>query len=420
VADREGEHYAQPVRLRHRRLVASVLLVTVALAGWLAFSPASTPKPTAGSYHGRTAGALSAPARRSPATRARAVKPSSAGKTALSLDRLAGQRIIYAYSGLKPPSSLVALIHAGEAAGVILFGPNIANLEQIHAVVEQLQQASLTSPLHTRMLILTDQEGGQVRRLPGAPVLSEKQIGERSNSIELASLSGRGAEENLASVGINVNLAPVLDVYRQPGDFIDQFQRSYSANARDVTNLGAAFIAAQQLSGVAATAKHFPGLGAATQSQNTDLRPTVLNSPLAVLRSVDELPYRKAIAAGVKLVMLSWATYPALDPHYPAGLSADVIRGELRTRLGFHGVTITDGINAGAVTPFGSLAERGVQAAAAGADLILCAAANPARNSPAQGLTVLHALASALATHHLTWTQNEQAVARIMVLRGAG
>lgn len=93
---------------------------------------------------------------------------------------------------------------------------------------------------------------------------------------------------------------------------------------------------------------------------------------------------------------------------------------KLRTRLGFHGVTITDGINAGAVTPCGSLAERGVQAAAAGADLILCAATNPARNSPAQGLTVLHALASALATHHLTWTQNEQAVARIMVLRGAG
>lgn len=285
MADREGEHYAQPVRL-NRRLVASVLLVTVALAGWLAFSPASTPKPTAGSYHGRTAGALSAPARRSPATRARAVKPSNAGKTELSLDRLAGQRIIYAYSGLKPPSSLVALIHAGEAAGVILFGPNIANLEQIHAVVEQLQQASLTSPLHTRMLILTDQEGGQVRRLPGAPVLSEKQIGERPNSIELASLSGRGAEENLASVGINVNLAPVLDVYRQPGDFIDRFQRSYSANARDVTNLGAAFIAAQQLSGVAATAKHFPGLGAATQSQNTDLRPTPaeLSSSSAALR----------------------------------------------------------------------------------------------------------------------------------------
>ena len=141
----------------------------------------------------------------------------------------------------------------------------------------------------------------------------------------------------------------MLDVYRHAGNFIDEFQRSYSSNPATVARLGRAFITAQQRKDVAATAKHFPGLGAAGRSQNTDLRPVKLSMSLATLRAIDEAPYKSAIAAGVKLVMTSWATYPALDASRPAGLSSKVIGGELRGRLGFKGVTITDGIDAGAV-----------------------------------------------------------------------
>ena len=284
-------------------------------------------------------------------------------------------------------------------------------------MIDGLQRAALSSPLHTRLLILIDQEGGEVRRLPGAPAMSEKQVGQSRHPAALARSGGTAAGQNLASVGVNVNLAPVLDVYRHAGNFIDQFQRSYSSDPREVAGLGAAFIAAQQSTGVAATAKHFPGLGAAAQSQNTDLRPVILNPSPGVLRSVDELPYQSAIAAGVKLVMTSWAIYPALDPHRPAGLSPLVLQGELRRRLGFHGVTVTDGIDAGAVTPYGSLARRSVLAAAAGADLILCAATNPADNTPEQGLAVLRALVSALADHQLSDSSARAAAARILALR---
>jgi beta-N-acetylhexosaminidase len=335
----------------------------------------------------------------------------------LSLPQLAGQRIVYAYSGLKPPPSLLSAIRAGEAGGVIFFGPNIASLGQIRNVIAQLQSASLASPLHTPLLMLTDQEGGEVRRLPGAPTLSEKQIGASRNGVALARSAGAGAGENLHAVGMNVNLAPVLDVYRRTGNFIDQFQRSYSQHAGTVASLGAAFIAAQQHQGVAATAKHFPGLGSAAQSQNTDLRPVTLPVSLATLRAVDEAPYRNAITAGVKLVMTSWAVYPALDPRRPAGLSSTIIQGELRGRLGFHGVTITDGIDAGAVTPYGSLARRAVLAAGAGADLILCAATNPSDNTPAQGITARNALVSALANHQLSTAAAQQAAQRIIALR---
>jgi beta-N-acetylhexosaminidase len=339
--------------------------------------------------------------------------------TRLSTQQLAGQRIIYAYAGLQPPASLLSAIRAGEAGGVIFFAPNVSSAAQLRGVVAQLQRAALASPLHTRLLMLTDQEGGEVRRLPGPPALSEKQIGQSANGASLAAAAGAGAGANLSSAGVNVNLAPVLDVYRSGGNFIDEFQRSYSSNPATVARLGAAFIGAQQRKDVAATAKHFPGLGAAARSQNTDLRPTKLNLSLATLRAVDEVPYKSAIAAGVKLVMTSWATYPALDPSRPAGLSSKVIGGELRGRLGFKGVTITDGIDAGAVTPFGSLSRRSVLAAGAGADLILCAATNPNDNTPSIGITARNAIASALAAHQLSASAAQQAATRILALRAS-
>ena len=208
-------------------------------------------------------------------------------------------------------------------------------------------------------------------------------------------------------------------MYRRAGNFIDEFQRSYSSNPATVARLGASFIGAQQRKAVAATAKHFPGLGAAARSQNTDLRPTKLNLSLATLRAIDEVPFKSAIAAGVKLVMTSWAIYPALDPSRPAGLSPKVIGGELRGRLGFKGVTITDGIDAGAVTPFGSLSRRAVLAASAGADLVLCAATNPNDNTPSIGITARNAIASALGAHQLSVSAAQQAATRILALRAA-
>src|SRR5581483_3691993 len=105
--------------------------------------------------------------------------------------------------------------------------------------------------------------------------------------------------------------------------------RSYSSDPAVVSTAGAAFIKAQQGGGVIATAKHFPGLGTAPTNADTDFEPVTLNAPLSRLRSVDEEPYKAAIAAGVDVVMVSWAVYPALSPR-PAGLSSIVVQQELR------------------------------------------------------------------------------------------
>jgi beta-N-acetylhexosaminidase len=344
-------------------------------------------------------------------------RPVAAALPRLTTTQLAGQRIIYAYSGLRPPQSLLRAIRAGEAGGVIFFSPNVSSTAQLHRVVAALQKAARAGPVRAPLLMLTDQEGGAVRRLPGAPVLSEKQIGTSANRLAAARAAGRGAAHTLAAAGVNVNLAPVLDVYRSAGNFIDEFGRSYSNQPATVRRLGAAFIAAQQHAGVAATGKHFPGLGAAARSQNTDLRPVTLSVPLARLRSVDEAPYPAAIAAGLKLVMTSWAVYPALDPVRPAGLSPTVIGGELRGRLHFRGVTITDALSAGPLHRFGGLGRRGVLAARAGADLLLCSAADPSGDAPAQGTAVMRAVAAALSDHQLSVAAARQSVARIVALR---
>jgi beta-N-acetylhexosaminidase len=332
----------------------------------------------------------------------------------LTTSQLAGQRVIYSYPGLNPPASLLARIRQGQAAGVIFFGQNITSHAQIRAVVRRLQAARLSSPVHTPLLIMTDQEGGIVKRLPGAPELSAKQVGEARDNTSAATNAGRGAGLNLRGVGINVNLAPVLGVYRQAGNFLDQFGRSFSRNPFTVTRLGSAFVTAQQRTGVAATAKHFPGLGAATASQNTDEGPVTLRLSLNTLRNVDMRPYPAAIRAGVRLVMCSWAVYPALDPSRPSGLSSRIVQGQLRQRLGFQGVTITDAIEAGALQRFGSIGNRTLLAARAGMDVLLFSNKNVGEGD--QGLG---SLTTALRRGRLPRPAFEASVRRILALRAA-
>jgi beta-N-acetylhexosaminidase len=331
---------------------------------------------------------------------------------ALSNLQMAGQRVISSYSGLTPPQSLLNDIIAGQTAGVIFFGGNISSDTQIAGVISKLRAAQAQSPITVPLLLMTDQEGGEVRRLPGAPTLSEKQVGESSNPVSAATTAGTGAGQNLAGVGMNVNLAPVLDVFYKSGNFIDQYQRSYSSNPSVALECGQAFITAQQATGVAATAKHFPGLGSATTSQDTDLEPVTLNVTLSQLHTIDEVPYPAAVSVRVKLVMVSWAIYPALDPSLPAGLSPTIIGQELRGRNKFTGVTITDALEAGALNAFGSTGQKAVTAAGAGMDLILCSS-----QDVTQAEAATSALATALGNGQLNSATFNTSVNRVTALR---
>lgn len=349
--------------------------------------------------------------------RAFAADPATGTETfGLSPAQQAGQRVIWSYPGLTPPQALFDAIRAGLVGGVIFFGENISRPNyptQIQAVTRALAQAQADSGVGFPLLLMTDQEGGIVQRLPGAPGITERNIGRSADPVGTATTAGTGAAQNLLTAGMNCNLAPVLDVFREVGNFDDRFGRSYSMDPVVCGECGAASITAQQNLGVVTTAKHFPGLGAAARDANTDLGPVVLDVPLSELRGIDELPFTDAINVDVDMVMTSWATYPALDPDLPSGLSPRTVRGELRGRLHFRGVTITDAIEAGALQAFGGTGERSVAAAAAGMDIILCSA-----REVAQGQAATDALEAAVADGQLDRGAAIHALQRVLALRG--
>jgi beta-N-acetylhexosaminidase len=338
-------------------------------------SQSGTPTPQ------QSAEAIQGPAAVPTAAQLAALKAERGEIAKLSPEQLAGQRVVYSYNGLTAPAGLLKLIRHGDVGGVIFFSFNISSQAQLSGVISQMIAANAASSNPARkypLLLMTDQEGGQVRRLPWAgPSQSEAQIGASADPAAAAATAGAQAAAGLRAVGMNVNLAPVLDVFRQAGDFDDQFQRSYSMNPDVVGAAGASFVTAQQNGHVAATVKHFPGLGAAAAAQNTDDQPVFINLSAAALRGVDELPYRAAFKAGAKLAMVSWARYPALDSRLPAGLSPAIIQGELEGRAGFSGVTITDALGAGALRAYGSLQNKTMLAGRAGMDTLMCTAIKP-------------------------------------------
>ena len=246
---------------------------------------------------------------------------------------------------------------------MILFARNVRSRGQVRAAMRSLQAIRRPAGQRAPLIVAVDQEGGPVRRIPGAPARAAGDV----RTAAAAADDGRAAARTLRGAGVNLDLAPVADVAR-PGAALERERRTYGRNASDVGRLATAFAGGLGAGGVAAAAKHFPGFGAATV--NTDDAPARINAPLATLRAVDGAPFARLIAAGVGAVMLSTAVYPALDAR-PAALSARWIGGELRGRLGFGGVTVSDDLATPAVAGFGSIGRRAVLAARAGVDLPL-------------------------------------------------
>jgi beta-N-acetylhexosaminidase len=212
---------------------------------------------------------------------------------------------------------------------------------------------------------MTDQEGGLVKRLSGAPGAAAAVMGRRGPrfSRRQGALTGR----NLKNVGINVNLAPVVDVAR-PGGNIADTDRGFGSTVRGVVRTAVPFAVGLERNGVAATAKHFPGLGSVRL--NTDDAVQKVRLSKAALRKVDEATYRPFIRSGGDMVMVGTAIYPAFS-RKPAAFEKRIVTGELRRRLGFRGVTITDALGTVAASAFGGPRELTPAAARAGMDLML-------------------------------------------------
>ena len=293
----------------------------------------------------------------------------------LPIGQLAGERIVTGLGGSRVSPALQSAIRSGRIAGVVLFAGNFPSRAAGERFVTQLQDIRRPPLLRDPLLIMVDQEGGEVKRVSGAPTVSAAQMGARGAAFSAA--QGRRTAANLRGLGVNVDLAPVLDVGR-PGGVIAATERSFGATAGRVESTAVAFAGALQAGGVAATAKHFPGFGAARQ--NTDISVERVDLPKRTLQGVDEAPFRSFAAAGGRLVMIGTAIYPAFSPR-PAAFSRPIATGELRDRIGFGGVSISDTLESAAVRDFGGPGRSGIAAARAGTDLLLFTKLGPSERA---------------------------------------
>jgi beta-N-acetylhexosaminidase len=264
------------------------------------------------------------------------------------------------FSGTRPGPALLARIRAGEVGGVILFARNIAGPAAAHALVIRLQRAAASGG-NLPLLVAVDQEGGTVRRFAaGPPDVPPAEI----RTPAAARAEGAATGRYLRGAGVNVDLAPVLDAPDSASSFLGS--RAFGGDPAVVSRLGTAFAGGLQAEGVAATAKHFPGLGTAPLS--TDTSHVWITTPRAAL-DARLAPFAAAIRRGVELVMVGNAGYAALDPSgLPAVLSRPIVTGLLRNELGFRGVVISDVLEAPGPS---SRPRQALTAAAAGVDVLL-------------------------------------------------
>jgi beta-N-acetylhexosaminidase len=289
-------------------------------------------------------------------------RPGSPRKTELDLPRLVGQLLVGRFDGPEPSASFLDRIRAGQLGSVILFADNTSGgLDATRLMVGELQSAAREGG-NPPLLVMTDQEGGDVRRLPGAPELAPADI----TSDSVARSEGQAAGELLRSVGVNVDLAPVADVESTSGSFLGA--RSFGSDPAQVASRACAFASGLTAAGVAYTLKHFPGLGRATAS--TDTAPVSIPDSPSLLRA-DCAAYEMCGANPNALIMVSSAIYPTLTGPLPAVMSPSVYQRELPIALGRpDALTISDDVQAPALAPEPSPALRSIDA---GLDLAMYA-----------------------------------------------
>lgn len=281
--------------------------------------------------------------------------------------RLVGQKLVVRIDGTVASPGILGRIRRGEVGGVILFGFNVTTPEALTALTTSLQKAAQDGG-QPPLLIAIDQEGGNVNRIAWAPPTQSALDMGTSDTTDEVRAQGAATGEALASLGINVDLAPVADVPGSTDSFMYKAARTFSFDATGVSTLANAFAAGLASNHVLATMKHFPGIGLATA--NTD------GAVVSIPASADMLdagldPYRAAVGTSIPIVMLSNATYPAYDPAHAAGWSAPIGDHLLRETLGFAGVTVTDSLTGTALARGISENALAIWAAAAGTDLIL-------------------------------------------------
>lgn len=324
-----------------------------------------------------------------------------AAMTQRELRRHIGQVLFAGFDGFAVPADLRWLVRQFDLGGVVLFPRNVDRPEQVAELVRELESCARELPLW----VAVDQEGGRMLRL-GAPFTQWPPMATlgRSGDDSLAERFARALATELAAVGISLNLAPVLDVHSNPANPVIG-DRALSERPEVVARLGERIIRTMQAQGVAACGKHFPGHGDTAADSHVAL--PVVEHPPSRLEQVEYVPFRAAIAADVAALMTAHVLVPALDEARPATLSRRIVQGELRTKLGFSGLVLTDDLEMAAISRSYTLEQAVVEAIAAGCDVVLLTAPSQERQ-----VLALEALIHAVENGTLPKTLVTDALAR--------
>jgi beta-N-acetylhexosaminidase len=279
------------------------------------------------------------------------------------LGQLVAAILVPPFPGTRPPAWLLRELARG-LAGVTLFGSNVDRPEQLAELTAVLRVATRTEPV-----IGIDEEGGDVTRLAhltGSPYPGNAALG-AVDDVRLTSAVYRALGTDLAAAGINLDLAPSVDVNTTAGNPVIG-TRSFGASTELVARHAAAAVTGLQSAGVAACAKHFPGHG--STRDDTHLVAATVEGDLSQLRERDLPPFAAAIAAGTAAIMPGHLLVPGLTDGLPATQSPAALRGLLRGELGFTGVIISDALEMRAVSGRDGIPEAAVRAVAAGVDLL--------------------------------------------------
>ena len=280
-------------------------------------------------------------------------------------EQLAGQRLMVGFEGLTLNDDLKFLIDEFKIGGVILFSINIESPAQIKDLCRSIQDYAQKCH-QPSLFIAIDQEGGQVARLkePFTIFAGNPHMKSEDDAVYFAETTAT----ELSQVGINMNMAPVIDVSPANANSI-MAERTFGSDPIWVSRLGVKVIEHLQLNNIMAVAKHFPGIGRTTLDSHMDM--PVLHDDLSILKQFDLIPFEAGIRSGVSGIMLSHIFYAKLDPQWPASLSPPIANDLLRQQMGFNGLVLTDDLDMGAIAKHFDIQTAINQILAADIDLTL-------------------------------------------------
>lgn len=283
----------------------------------------------------------------------------------MTLDEKIGQMIISGFDGTNLNSEITTLMTELKVGGVILFKRNIESSQQLKKLTQDIKDLNKEiSPF-----ISIDEEGGRVSRIPKdtKKFPTSMSIGE-SNDVEYAYKNGKELGNTLKDLGINMNHAPVLDIYSNPNNTVIG-DRAFGTNEDIVSKMGIATMNGIADANIIPTVKHFPGHGDTDIDSHFGL--PIVKKDLNELNKFEFIPFKKAIDEKCDAVMVSHIILEKIDPQYPSTLSKKVVTDILKKDLGFNGVVITDDINMGAITQNYSLKDACIKSIQAGVDILL-------------------------------------------------